>query len=60
MEILVKDPMNPALSLHPLGGKLKGLHAIRLTYQYRITVILKITEKEIILIDIGGHDNVYR
>ncbi len=60
LDILIKDPTNPALKMHPLGGKLKGLHAIRLTYQYRITLILKITEKEIILVDIGSHDDVYR
>ncbi|MDR4509186.1 MAG: hypothetical protein MRJ65_13305 [Candidatus Brocadiaceae bacterium] len=50
-------------SLHSafsLGGNLEGLFAVRLTYCYRITLTLKVTEKEIILLDIGSHDEVYR
>lgn len=33
---------------------------MRLTYSYRITLTLLITEKEISLLDIGSHDEVYR
>jgi mRNA-degrading endonuclease YafQ of YafQ-DinJ toxin-antitoxin module len=57
---LQNDPFQPHLALHPLGGKLAGCHAISLTYSYRITLTLLITEREIILLDIGGHDEVYR
>ncbi len=56
---LEQDPFQPYLRLHPLKGELKGLHAISLTHSYRITLTLKITEKEIILIDVGSHDEVY-
>lgn len=56
---LQKDPFQPGLALHPLGGKLAGCHAVRLTYSYRITLTLLITDKEIILLDIGSHDEVY-
>ncbi len=59
-EALKKDPFQPGLGLHPLSGKLSGCHAVRLTYSYRITLTLLITEKEIILLDIGSHDGVYR
>jgi addiction module RelE/StbE family toxin len=59
-EDLQKDPFQSGLGLHPLSGKLAGCHAIRLTYSYRITLTLLITEKEIILLDIGSHDEVYR
>ena len=34
--------------------------AVSLTYVYRITLTLRITKKEIILLDIGSHDEVYR
>lgn len=57
---LEADPTRPSLRIHPLKGGLEGLHALSLTYSYRITLTLKITEKEIILIDIGSHDDVYR
>ena len=37
-----------------------GLHAVRLTYRYRITIIVRIVAKEIVMIDIGRHEDVYR
>jgi addiction module RelE/StbE family toxin len=57
---LQEDPLQPNLALHPLGGKLAGCHAVRLTYSYRITLTLLMSETEIILLDIGSHDDVYR
>lgn len=57
---LQKDPFQPHLRLHPLTGKLSGCHAVSLTYSYRITLTLLLTENEIILLDIGSHDEVYR
>jgi addiction module RelE/StbE family toxin len=57
---LQQDPLQPTLALHPLSGKLAGCHAVSLTYSYRITLTLLITDKEIILLDIGSHDEVYR
>lgn len=57
---LQKDPFQHHLELHPLSGKLAGCHAVSLTYSYRITLTLLITEKEIILLDIGSHDEVYQ
>ncbi|MDD2897815.1 MAG: type II toxin-antitoxin system mRNA interferase toxin, RelE/StbE family [Desulfuromonadaceae bacterium] len=59
-EALQKDPFQPALGLHQLTGKLSGCHAVRLTYSYRITLTVIITEEEITLLDIGSHDEVYR
>jgi mRNA-degrading endonuclease YafQ of YafQ-DinJ toxin-antitoxin module len=57
---LQHDPFQEGLGLHPLAGKLSGCHAVRLTYSYRITLTLLISEQEIILLDIGSHDEVYR
>lgn len=59
-ESLKEDPFQPGLGLHPLAGKLAGCHAVRLTYSYRITLTVLITAKEIVLLDIGSHDEVYR
>ena len=38
---------------------MQGFHAVSVTYSYRITLTLKVTEKEIILHDVGAHDEVY-
>lgn len=57
---LEKDPFQPHLKLHFLGGKLKGIQAVSLTYDYRITLTVVVTDKEITLLDIGTHDEVYR
>jgi addiction module RelE/StbE family toxin len=59
-DALKQDPFQPGLGLHQLTGKLAGCHAVRLTYSYRITLTLLISEHEIILLDIGSHDEVYR
>ena len=51
--------VQPHPKYHPLGGNLKGVRAVSVTYHYRITFTLQITEKEIILLDVGSHDEVY-
>ena len=57
---LEKDPHASRLRLHPLKGRHKDKHAVSLTYAYRIVLILVMTDKEITLLDIGSHDDVYR
>lgn len=57
---LQKDPFQPSLELHPLSGKLAGCYAVSLTYSYRITLTVMVSDKELILLDIGSHDEVYR
>ncbi len=57
---LKADPFAPHLHYHHLSGDMKGLQAISLTYEYRIVLTIMLTEKEIILLDIGSHDEVYR
>lgn len=59
VDALAEDPFQPTLELHALSGKLKGLYAVSLTYKYRVTLTLILDQKEIILIDIGGHAEVY-
>jgi len=57
---LERDPYAPRLRLHPLKGRHVGKHAVSLTYEYRIVIILRLTKKEVVLLDIGTHDEVYR
>jgi toxin HigB-1 len=59
LQLLEMNPFHPSLRLHPLHGKLKGLYSISITVSYRITVEFVIDEKEILLIHIGTHDEVY-
>jgi mRNA-degrading endonuclease YafQ of YafQ-DinJ toxin-antitoxin module len=56
---LEKNPFEPSLKLHKLQGNLEEFYAVRLTYEYRIILILIIVNEQIILIDIGTHDDVY-
>jgi mRNA-degrading endonuclease YafQ of YafQ-DinJ toxin-antitoxin module len=56
---LENDPFEPSLKLHKLQGNLEKFYAVRLTYEYRIVLILQIVDGQIILVDIGTHDDVY-
>ena len=56
---LETDPRAPRLRLHPLQGKHRGKHAVTLTYEYRIVLILRLTANEVVLLDVGTHDEVY-
>lgn len=57
---LRNDPFAPHLGLHQLSGKHDNLQAVRLTYDYRIILTVVLTDQDIILLDIGSHDEVYR
>ena len=57
---LAEDPAHPKLRLHPLKGKLAGKHAVSLTYSHRIVLVLEMDEGDIVLLDVGTHDQAYR
>ncbi len=57
---LEKDPFQLHLDYRHLGGKQTGVQAVSITDSYRITMTVIITKKEIILLDIGSHDEVYQ
>jgi mRNA-degrading endonuclease YafQ of YafQ-DinJ toxin-antitoxin module len=57
---LERDPFQPHLRYHHLGGQLKGVQAISITSSYRLTLSLVIADHEINLLDVGSHDGVYR
>ncbi len=59
LKILEIDPNHPSLRLHSLKGKLKDLHTISINISYRITLEFIIIKKEIILVNVGHHDEVY-
>jgi mRNA-degrading endonuclease YafQ of YafQ-DinJ toxin-antitoxin module len=59
LELLEINPFHPSLRLHPLKGRLAGLHAVSINVSYRITLEFIINEKEIILVHVGSHEEVY-
>ena len=59
LEQLQIDPFEPSLRLHNLSGELRGMQAVSVTYAYRIVLCVEITDKEVILHNIGSHDEVY-
>jgi len=60
LQLLELNPLHPSLRLHALSGRLAGLHSVSINLSYRLTLDLLISERGIILINIGDHDAVYR
>ena len=59
LKLLEIDPTHHSLRLHPLKGKLKELHSVSINISYRITLEFILVNKEIILVNVGHHDEVY-
>ena len=57
---LKQDPFAPHLAYHHLGSKLKDVEAVSITYNYRIIFTIEVRDKEVILLDVGSNDEVYR
>ena len=61
-QILIKlqdNPFDASLKTHKLKGDLKEFYACSLTYSYRIVLTIEIMDEEIVLINIGSHDELY-
>ena len=59
LQLLEVNPHHASLRLHALRGNLDGLHSVSINLKYRITLEMIITEKEIILVNVGDHSQVY-
>jgi mRNA-degrading endonuclease YafQ of YafQ-DinJ toxin-antitoxin module len=59
LQLLELNPRRPSLRLHSLEGTLSGLSLVSINMSYRIVLELLIQHRDIILIDIGNHDQVY-
>jgi len=61
--LLAADPFDPLLQTHKLKGKLAGAWACSVEYDCRIVFNFvenpESGEEEILLIDVGSHDEVY-
>ncbi len=58
MKLFSKDPFHKSLRTHKLTGKLDGLWAFSIDYDTRI-IFSFVSDTEVMLIDFGGHDEVY-
>ena len=59
LQLLEINPFHPSLRLHGLQGKLQGLSSVSINMNYRIVLEIIIQENEIILINVGSHQQVY-
>jgi mRNA-degrading endonuclease YafQ of YafQ-DinJ toxin-antitoxin module len=59
LKLLELDPYHPSLRLHKLQGKLEGIFSVSINITYRITIDFIIEDEEIILLDVGHHDELY-
>lgn len=60
LQLLELNPFHPSLRLHPLGSRLEGVHAVSINLSYRITLELLVNGQEVVLINVGDHESVYR
>jgi mRNA-degrading endonuclease YafQ of YafQ-DinJ toxin-antitoxin module len=59
LQLLELNPFHPSLRLHKLEGRLSGLSSVSINISYRIVIEFFIQDHEIVLINIGTHDQVY-
>ena len=60
LRLIEANPHHPSLRLHALKARLSGLHSVSINMSARITMEMIISDKDIILINVGDHDEVYR
>ena len=60
LQLLELNPFHPALRLHKLTGRLQDVHSVSINLSYRITIELVIEDNQIIPINVGTHQEVYR
>lgn len=60
LAVLELNPHHPSLRLHALSGRLAGLHFVSINLSYRITLELLIRDQQLIPINVGDHEALYR
>lgn len=60
LKLLELNPYHPSLRMHRLKGNLSDLHSVSINICYRITLEIVIQNEQLMLIDVGSHDAVYR
>ena len=60
LQLMELNIHHPSLRLHKLSGSLSGLSSVSINMSYRVTLELIIQDRDIILVNVGSHDDVYR
>lgn len=60
LKLLEIQPHHPSLRMHKLKGSLSDLHSASINLSSRITLEVIIHDEQLILVDVGSHDEVYR
>jgi mRNA-degrading endonuclease YafQ of YafQ-DinJ toxin-antitoxin module len=58
MLVFLDDPYSPPLLTHKLSGRLEGSWSFSVSYDCRV-IFRFLADDEVVLIDIGSHDEVY-
>ena len=58
LQLTELDVNHPSLRPHKISGRLSGLSSVSINMSYRITLELMIGDGDIVLINIGSHDEV--
>ena len=59
LSLMEQDPHHPSLRLHKLKGELSDFYSVSINMKYRILLDFIIRDDQIILIDIGSHQELY-
>ena len=60
LQLMELNIHHPSLRLEKLSGRLGGLYSVLINISYRITIELMIEDGDIIPINIGTNDEIYR
>ncbi len=58
LETFINNPFDPSLKTHKLSGKLSECWSFSINFQLRVVFVFIDTD-QVILENIGNHDNVY-
>ena len=58
--LLELNPYHPSLRIHKLRGKHSAKYSILINMKYRVVIDFLIKDDQIILLNIGNHDLMYR
>ncbi|HKL86331.1 MAG TPA: plasmid stabilization protein [Treponemataceae bacterium] len=59
LQLIELNPFHPSLRLHQFKTQGFEGYSVSINLTYRISLEFLITEKEIILVDIGNHQDIY-
>ena len=59
LELLELNPYHPSLRLHSRKGRMNDLSSVSINISYRIVIEIIIEGDEILMVNIGKHDQVY-